>query len=464
VTILDHPEAQTLLADATLDEAQLVRLAAGLGPFLDRYAPCFQRAEQRRHLRLILDGKLSSLTRKTCEPIAHHLGVRRENLQDFVGSSPWDDDAVLAELRRHVVEEWADPDGVIALDGSGFPKKGEHSCGVQRQYCGRLGKVENCQVGVFLGYACASGHTLLDRRLYLPEDWAGDAGRREKAHVPEGVAFQEGWRIALGLLARCQEVPHGWVTADDELGRVQGFRAELREAGERYLVDVPCNTLVRDLEEAPPIQARRRGSQPKAPLETAASWAGRQPATRWRWVEVRAGEKGPIRVEAMTVRVHTTLDGSRLGPEERLVVRRAEGGELSYHLSNAGDEVGLEEMVRAKGKHHEVEQCFAEAKGEVGLGHYEVRSWVGWHHHMTLSLLALWFLTHSRWQERGEKSGAERERGARGVGPGLGAARVDAAGGAARTQRHAPAQGGGPHLPLVPPHRMLSTQTRARCA
>jgi SRSO17 transposase len=418
MTILEHPEAQALLAEATLDEAQLVRLAAGLGPFLDRYAPCFQRAEQRRHLRLIVDGKLSSLTRKTSEPIAHHFGARRENLQDFVGSSPWADDAVLQELRHHVSEEWADPNGVIALDGSGFPKKGEHSCGVQRQWCGRLGKIDNCQVGVFLGYACATGHTLLDRRLYLPEDWAADPVRREKAHVPEAVAFQEGWRIALDLLGRCRDVPHGWVTADDEFGRVQEFRAALRARGERYLVDVPEDTRVRDLEEAPPVQARRRGSPPKAPLETAASWAGRQPSGRWAVVEVRPGEKGPIRVEAMTVRVHTTCDGSRLGPEERLVVRRSEEGELSYHLSNAVEGVGLEELVRAKAEHHRVEECFQEAKGEVGLGHYEVRSWVGWHHHMTLSLLALWFLALTRCREGGEKSGPNGEPGARGDQPG----------------------------------------------
>lgn len=462
MTILRHPEAQALLADVALDEAQLARLADALGPFLGRYLPLLKRAEQRLHLRAVVEGKLSGLTRKTCEPIAHAAGLRRENLQDFVGSSPWGDDALLAELRRHVIQEWGDPEGVLTVDGSGFPKKGTHSCGVARQWCGRMGKVENCQVGVFVGYAGTGGHVLLDRRLYLPEEWAGDDARRQGAHVPEDVAFQEAWRIALGLLARCRDVPHGWVTADDEFGRVQGFRAALREAGERYVVDVPASATVRDLEEAPPAQARRRGSRPKAPLRTAQAWAARQPADRWVAVEVRAGEKGPIRVEALEARVHTTLERSRLGPQERLVVRRSAEGEVSYHLSNAPAEVTLEELVRAKGEHHRVEQCFQEAKGEVGLGHYEVRSWVGWHHHMALSLLALWFLALTRHRERGGKPGPDGERGARGGQPGGGDARTDGGRGAARAQRDPEAQGGGADLPLVRADRRLPPTPRRR--
>lgn len=458
MSILEHPQAQALLAEAILDEALLARLANALDPFLERYAPLLQRAEQRAHLRTILSGKLSSLSRKTPEPIAHAAGVRREVLQDFVGSSPWDDDLILGQMHLHLIEAWGDPDGVFTLDGSGFPKKGNHSCGVQRQWCGRLGKVDNCQIGVFLGYACKSGHTLLDRRLYLPENWADDTALRTRTHVPESVRFQEAWRIALVLLERCREVPHSWVSADDEFGRVKEFRAALRESSERYLVDVPENTLVRDLQEVPPVQLRRRGSQPKAPMESAASWAARQPAERWARVQVRNGEKEPIQVEAITVRVHTMYEGSRLGPEERLLVRRSQEGKLSYHLSNAGQEVGLAELVRVKGEHHRVEQCFAEAKGEVGLGHYEVRSWVGWHHHMTLSMLALWFLALTRWRERGEKSSVDSECNPRDAKPSDRDAHVDAPECGARVECGTASQRGSPHLPLAQANRQIPAQ------
>src|SRR5262249_33980985 len=197
-----------------------------------------QRSEQRDNARLILLGKLSALARKTCEPIAHHFGVRRENLQDFIGCSPWSDRLVLDELHGHVTEVWGDPRGVLIGDGSGFAKKGAHSCGVKRQYCGRLGKVDNCQVGIFLGYACRHGHTLLEHRLFLPWEWADDPDRRAKAGVPADVVYKEAWEILLDELEQCQEVPHAWITCDSEFGRVNEFRAGLRQRQERYVVEV----------------------------------------------------------------------------------------------------------------------------------------------------------------------------------------------------------------------------------
>jgi SRSO17 transposase len=462
VAILDHPEAQKLLADAVLDEAQLRRLAGGLEPFLERYLPLFQRAEQRVNARLVLEGKLSALSRKTCEPIAHAAGVRREVLQDFVGSSPWDDDALLAELRRHVIEEWADPAGVLTLDGSGFPKKGDQSCGVQRRYCGRLGKVENCQVGLFLGYACAKGHVGLGRRLWLPKEWVEDAKRRVKTHVPAEEAYQERWQAGLQLVDRGRDVPHAWVVADSEFGRASAFRAALRQRGERYAVDVLEDTKVRDLDEPVQQPARRHGSRKLAPFRPAAAWAALQPAGRWQRVEVRAGEKGPLVVEALTARVRT-MERKRVGPQKRLVVMRwQEAGEprRRYLLCDAPAGTTLEALVRVAAERHRAEQVFTEGKGEVGLGQYEVRSWVGWHHHMTLSLLALWFLTLSRSQEGGEKPGPDGERGARGAEPGDRAARPECGEGVARAERHAAAQGGGPDLPLVPAHRTVPAPPR----
>jgi len=401
MTILEHPAAQALLDDAVLSPEQVEELAGQIEPFLGRYFPLFQRSEQRDNARLILTGKLSSLSRKTCEPIAHHFGVRRENLQDFVGSSPWRDRPVLDELHRHVTAAWGDPQGVLTGDGSGFPKKGEHSCGVKRQYCGRLGKVENCQVGIFLGYSCRQGHTLLEHRLFLPPEWADDPGRRAKAGVPEEVVYKEMWEILLDELDLCRGVPHAWFTCDSEFGRVNEFRSGLRRRKERYVVEVRDDLRIRDLRERPPQRRGTTGRFPVAPTRSAQEWAGLQPAAAWQQYELRGGEKGPLRVEAAQAQV-LTFEGTAAGPQERLVVIRTIGAEEArtwYCLSDAPEEVPLREVVRAHAQRYWQEASFKEGKSEVGLGEYEVRGWVGWHHHMTLSLLALWFLGLGRSRE-----------------------------------------------------------------
>jgi SRSO17 transposase len=403
-TILEHPEAQILLDDAVLFPATIVSCRHRLTAFLQRYLPLFYRVEQRELATVVIQGRLSGLQRKTSEPIANQAGRPRKPVQHFVGAGRWDDEAILTELRRHVREQLAEPNGVLIVDGSTFPKKGSASCGVQRQWCGRLGKTDNCQAGVFLGYAGSGGHALLDRRLYLPKDWAKDRKRRAQCHVPKAVKFQEKWRIADEQLCRCgPEVPHGWVTGDDEFGRVLAFRARLRDRRERYVLDVPCNTLIRDLEEPPP-PARPVGRRPKAPFRRADEWAARQPASQWQRFEVRPGEKGPLVVEAVAGRVQTKDEEGRIGPHERVVViRSVEANPRTYYtLNNAADDVPLAAVVSAHAERHRIEEVLEEGKGEVGLDHYEVRSWPGWHHHMTLALLALWYLALER-QRLGEK-------------------------------------------------------------
>jgi len=227
--ILDHPNARALLADAEVAAAAVRSCADRLTAFAQRYLPLFHRTEQRDHALTVLRGKLTGLQRKTTEPIATLAGRKRRPLQLFVGAGGWDDRAVRDELRRHVAAELADPDGVFILDPSTFPKKGDASCGVARQWCGCLGKIDNCQVGVFLAYASRRGQALLDARLYLDEDWAADRRRRARTYVPAEVAFAAKWRIGLGLLDRARaDLPGGWVAADDEFGRCAAFRAELR--------------------------------------------------------------------------------------------------------------------------------------------------------------------------------------------------------------------------------------------
>jgi SRSO17 transposase len=432
-SILEHPEAQALLGRAVLSP-QAVRGCEGrLTRFMGRYLPLFYRREQRENAALVIRGLLSGLGRKTCEPIAREAGLPRKPVQSFVGAGAWDDEAVMAEVRRHVSEELGDDQAVLVIDPSSFVKKGAHSCGVKRQWCGRVGAIQNCQLGVFLCYASAKGHAPLDRRLYLPEEWADDPDRRKKAKVPGPLKFLETWRVGLEMVDRCRAegVPHGWVAGDDELGRPSDLRAALRGRGERYVLDVPSNTRVRDLEaRRPPRRHKGRGRLRKVPFASVSRWAAGQPASAWVKLTLRPGSKGPLEVEALARRVQTIDSEGHVGPQERLlVVRRPKwpgeekpGGEkageldIDYCLSNAPAEVGVGELALVHARRYEVERMLEEAKGEAGLGHYEVRSWVGWHHHMTLALVALWFLLLEKGRV-GEKNLPRHHRpaGARGL-------------------------------------------------
>lgn len=418
-SVLQTPQALALLAESEVDVGDVRGCSRRLGRLLGRYLPLFPRREHRDNARIVVQGLLGGLERKTAEPIARARGVQRKPIQAFVGCGAWDDDAVMAEVRRHVAQEMGSPHGVLVLDPSAFPKKGTESCGVKRQWCGRLGKVENCQLGVFLAYATDQGQAPLDRRLYLPKEWAADKDRRKKCHVPESVKFQTSWAIGLEMIrSHGGSIAHGWVVADDEFGRVNAFRKGLRDAGERYVVDVPSDTHVRDLLAEPPVKTGGvGGSARKAPFQRVDAWARAQPASTWRTIPVRDGEKGPITVEAIGTDVQTRGAGGRVGAttERLVVIRRQEQGQVhtSYHLSNAAAaDVPLEEVVRARSRRQQIEQLFAHGKGETGLGDYEVRSWIGWHHHMTLSLLALWFLCLERRTIGGKNPGRDGAPGA----------------------------------------------------
>jgi SRSO17 transposase len=418
MSLLEDSQARQLLDDATLSAAAVRHCQEHLTQFLQRYLPLFYRKEQRDLATLVIQGRLSGLPRKTSEPIAVEAGRPRKPVQHFVGAGAWDDEAVLAELRCHVAEELGDPDGVLIVDGSGFPKKGSASCGVARQWCGRLGKVDNCQVGVFLSYAAPGGHAPLDRRLYLGREWAADAQRRQRCQVPQEVVFQEAWRIGLDLIERSgPDVPHGWVAGDDEFGRATEFRAQLRLRHERYVLDVPCNTLVRAL----------GGPGPRAAFERVDVWAARQPAARWKTITLGGGEKGPRKVRALKRRMQTKDADGHVGPAETVVVLRSLGDEPQtwYAVSNADRQERLATLARVHGQRHQAEEVLQEGKGEVGLGHYEVRSWVGWHHHMTLALLALWFLVLERRRLGKKNTGLERAATGRGVQPAAAAAAAE---------------------------------------
>lgn len=388
MSLLSAPEAKALLDEAQVDPDDIRSSRWSLTSFLQRYLPLFYRKEQAKNATFVVAGLVSDLKRKTCEPIAIRNGVARKPIQFFVGAGKWNDEAVMSEISCHVVEAYGEDQGVLILDPTYFAKKGTESCGVQRQWNGRIGKVDNCQVGVFLAYGSSLGYGPLERRLYLPEKWAKNTERREKTHVPEEIVFRKKWEMALDMIdEHARLVPHGWIVGDDEFGRAAEMRAALRKRNERYVLDVPCNTLVRDLEKAPP-KGRRVN-----PFERVDRWVARQPPSRLTRLKVRDGEKGPFEVQAVSIPVKAKQE-QRVGPEERLLYVKTleEKPRVTFALTNAARDVPLEELVRVQCQRPRIEQLFREAKGEAGLAHYEVRSWVGWHHHMTLSLLALWFL------------------------------------------------------------------------
>jgi SRSO17 transposase len=384
------------------------------------------RREQREHARAYLAGLVSDLDRKNTESIAYRHGQERHGLQHFVGSSAWDHRPLLRELARQVGRELGTPDGVIVFDPAGFAKKGDGSAGVQRQWLGRLGKVDNGQVGVFMAYASHREHALVDVRLYLPKQWAKDRARRKRCGIPRSARYRTRHELALEMLRETGPLlPHGWVTGDDEMGRSSRFRGELRRLGEHYLLAVPSNTTVRDLDAEAPGWGGR-GRPPKRAFEQVRAWAGSRPPTAWRRIEVDDGERGPKVVELAAARVVAKTDRGRIGPEELLVVLRgrddAGAPRHDYYLSNAPPEALPGILARVARAGHRVEECLQRGKSEAGQAEYQVRTWSGWHHHQALSLIAAWFLVQEARRGKKADAGADGAAGAgrAGVAPACG--------------------------------------------
>lgn len=385
-----------LLEEAEIKPQVYRGMLERLPGFLEPYLECLGRREQKEHLREYVQGLLSDAERKNVETIAYLHDQECNNLQRFIGESEWEYQPMLDELTRQVGRELGEADGVIVFDPSAFEKDGKKSVGVQRQWLGRLGKVDNGQVGVYLGYASRQGHALCNVRLYLPGEWARDRARRRQCGVPKEVRFQTKHELAQAMLLECGSIlPHQWIAGDDEMGRSTRFRQGLREHSERYLLAVPSNTSVRDLEAAAPAWSGH-GAKPKTPWTSVSNWQQSIPAGTWKCMDVRDGEKGPLEVEAVKCRVQAREEQRHVGPEELLFVTRVKesgGWKIDFYLSNASAETPLEELARVAKAEHRIEECFKCAKTEAGLADYEVRTWVGWHHHQTLALIGSWFLT-----------------------------------------------------------------------
>jgi SRSO17 transposase len=398
-----------LLDDATVPPSLFRNTLARLETFLQPFADSLQRSEQRDNARLYVQGLLSNLEDKNVEAIAYLHDQERQALQKFVGQSPWDHRPLLDELARQVGSELGEADGVLVFDPSAFPKQGSQSVGVARQWCGRLGKVDNCQVGVYLAYVSRREHALVDVRLYLPKPWTRQ--RLQKAGVPREVRRRTRHELALEMLdLRGPELPHAWVAGDDEMGRCSWFRRALRARGEPYLLAVPSNTLVRDLAAAPPPYCGR-GRHPQVPFRRVDRWCVALPEDAWQTVAVRDAVRGPVVVQVVIGLVQARTEGKPSDVAELLVVfreRQSDGTwKHDYLLSNASLTTPLAEFARVFKAEHQVEECLRQAKSEAGLADYQVRTWEGWHHHQTLSLIATWFLTQETRRGKNPDAGVD---------------------------------------------------------
>src|SRR5216684_9152517 len=409
---------EEVLSDCLVSPDVFNQMVDRLGAFVVPYQQAFETEVGQHPMPLYLQGLLSHLPRKNAEEIAALVDVERQVIQDFIGTALWDHRPLITVLVGEVVERLGEPDGIIAFDPSSFPKRGTHSVGVKRQWCGHRGKVDTCQVGVFMGYVSEQDHALLDFRLSLPQEWARDAQRRQACHVPEDVSYHTRHDQCLEMLDLWRDqVPHGWVTGDDELGRHTRWRGELRQRGERSVLGVPCTTTMRDL-EAPLPEYQGRGRRPKAPWQSVSAWRPSLGSNGWTRLTVRDGEKGPVGMEMVTRRVQTRLERKRTGPEEWLVVTRrpladdrilegTSSPDATEHDGRYGyrydltptwvsavelKEPSLAELARVIKAGLCIEASFQRGKGEVGMDEYQVRTWEGWHHHMALTLIAVWFL------------------------------------------------------------------------
>jgi SRSO17 transposase len=405
-----------LLNDAEVRPSLLRGVVPRLESFLQPFVAVLQTPEQHTNAQHYVQGLLSDLDSKDAESIAYLHDRERQGLQKFIGQSEWDYQPLLTELARQVGTALGEADAVLVFDPSAFAKKGTESVGVQRQWCGRLGKIDNCQVGLYLGYVSRHEHALVDFRLYLPKEWANRKKRRQKAGVPAAITFRTRHELILEMLdERAPLLPHAWISGDDELGRSSWFRQQLQERQERYLLAVPSNTLVRDLTEPEPPYTGH-GRPPQVPFRRVDRWCAALPEKAWQTFEVRAGEKGPVVVQAVWTLVQARTEGQPSAVAEVLVVFRERQGDGSwkhdYLLSNAPLTTPVLEFGRVFKAQHRIEECLKRAKSEAGLADYQVRTWAGWHHHQTLALMATWFLTTETM--RGKKNA--RADGAAGAG------------------------------------------------
>jgi SRSO17 transposase len=378
-----------LEADEAAAVQEVQAWAAGLDALHDRIAGRFVRAEPRRRALAYLRGLLGNVTRKNGWQLAEHAGeCTPDGMQRLLATADWDPDQVRDDLRAYVVEYLGDAGAVLVVDETGFLKKGTTSVGVQRQYSGTAGKVDNCQLGVFLAYASPRGRAMIDRELYLPESWTDDPERCRAARVPEQVGFRTKPQLAQLMLERALDagVPAAWVTADEVYGGSPALRGWLEGRGVWQVLAVKCTELLEVQAVDAPAGARTSAEQLAAAV----------PATQWIACSAGHGAKGRRLYDWTRVPLAAP---AAVGMARWLLVRRSRSdGELAFYACYGPATTPLIGLVRVAGTRWAVEEGFEQAKGEVGLDHYEVRKWPGWYRHITLALLAHAFLAVTRAQ------------------------------------------------------------------
>ena len=354
-----------------------------LATLKDRIGALFRRAEPRRQIGLLLEGLIGGAERKNGWQLAEYAGDPAPwRMQALLGRTLWDQERARDICRDYVIERLGDPSGVLVLDETGFLKKGSHSVGVGRQYSGTAGRIENCQVGVFLGYASPRGHALIDRRLYLPKDWIEDAGRRKATGVPDDVQFATKPKIGIAMIAAALDagVPCAWVLGDSVYGSDKTLRVMLENRDKPYVLS---------------IRGNERLMMGDFRTHTAEELATDLPADQWRRLPAGQGSKGPRLYDWARLRLFRLQSPPW---DHWLLIRRSisDPTDMAFHVTFGPHVTQLDELAAVAGLRWTIEECFQSAKGETGLDHCEARSWHGWHRHMTLSMLALAFLAGLR--------------------------------------------------------------------
>ena len=393
-----------------INEDTIQTLADELVSFHNEFNDCFYRIEQHVLGWTYLKGLLSNIERKNVEAIAlRYLGAdpnEVRSLQKLMTDYRWYDNVMLRKIQARAADLLFEKEGMITVDSSEFPKKGNESVGVARQYCGTLGKVENCQSGVFLGYTSSKGYTLLDKQLYIPEVWFSPEydRQREKCNIPDDLTFKTKIEISFDLIAKAQSglFPSQWLGADATFGSDSKFRDNVDSLGMNYFVNIKSDTLVwLDRPEFGIPTYTGKGRPPKqvaraleAPINVS-KIAERSDVLNWETVKLAEGAKGPIIAQIARVRIVENRDGI-LGKELWLFIRKDSDDKKRYAFSNAPADCSLDEMKRVSTMRWPIEQCFEDGKKHLGMDHYELRSWTGWHRHMTYVFLALLFLLKIR--------------------------------------------------------------------
>ena len=390
--------------------------------FHARFHGVFGRSEPRALCGTYLRGLMAKVERRNCWQLAEATGEQLPDaMQRFLYRTHWDADQARDILQDFVCDKFGESAAIGIVDETGFVKSGAHSVGVKRQYTGTVGKIENCQVGVFLGYATSQGHAFLDRRLYLPEEWCEAGQRRAKAYVPSPVEFRTKPQLALEMLEHAwgRGIPLEWVVGDEVYGNAGYFRKAISAHRRLYVLTVSLSTAV--WEDRPKVASEQRSASGRllrrarvvkdAPAPTtvdkvAAAW----PGTHWERLQVAAGEKGPLVYDWARQRVIETQDGLP-GKTVWLLARRSltDPTDIAYYLSNAPLKTPLLKLAQVATTRWAIEQGFREAKGQTGLDEYEVRLWHSWHRHVTLVMMAHAWLVWVRRQAQ-EKGGTGRRR------------------------------------------------------